>query len=126
MDWQVVVTRLRDAREVLRGNIAVVNEPAFDPGDVAGLVHTVRAIRRGDGHTVVRWKISKAWGPVLSCDVRAEHARQYAEAWTRATTAVEQADPDQDWSVDPIRDSWSQWGPPFDPAWMDEVEALPL
>jgi hypothetical protein len=94
----------------------------FDAGDITGLDQRIRAIRRGDGHTVIRWIIRKAWGEILAVDVRAEHARVYADMWTAAADAVEAADPDQDWSVDPIRDSWS--GGPVEPKWFDVVSEL--
>lgn len=118
MDWHGVW-------EVIRGRARIAYGPApgeFDAGDVAGLNQQISAIRRGDGHTVIRWAIRKAWGDVLTCDVRAEHARLYAAAWMEAADKVDQADPLQDWSVDPIRDSWS--GGPVDPRWFDVVEVL--
>jgi hypothetical protein len=97
-------------------------ERPFDAGDITGLDQRIRAIRRGDGHTVIRWTIRKAWGPVLSVDVRVEHAIAYAREWEDAAERAYDADPHQDWSVDPIRDSWS--GGPVDPRWFDVVSEL--
>lgn len=79
----------------------------FEAGEVAPLDQSISVVKRPeDGHTVVRWILSKDDTIILSVDVRAEHARSYAAMWTRAADQVDEVAPDQDWTHDPIRDAW--------------------
>jgi hypothetical protein len=82
-------------------------DSVFQPGEVGVLDHSVSVVTRPeDGHTVVRWILSRGDTIILSVDVRAEAAREYAEQWARAAHTVEYIAPNQDWSHDPIRDAW--------------------